>query len=103
MALVQENQLATDQRTGGAAPQPVFCIVCQASIALCAAFAVESSALVGGAERTIGPDGYPLRVDRRRVGLEVTELLLLEGTAPHYQPSLATRGSCGPCWAYPSC
>ena len=30
----------------------------------------------------VGPDGDPLRVNRRRVGLEVTELLLLLGVHP---------------------
>ena len=32
-----------------------------------------------GRNVAVGPDGYPLRVDRRHVGLEVTELLLLLG------------------------
>ena len=51
-----------------------------------------------------GPDGYPLRMRRRRVGLEVTEHLLLLGVQPPFTTSifLATRESCGPCWAYPS-
>ena len=34
-----------------------------------------------------GPDGYPLRVDRRSVGLEVTELLLLLGVQPPFTTS----------------
>ena len=32
----------------------------------------------------VGPDGDPLRMDRRRVGLEVTELLLLLGIQPPF-------------------
>ena len=64
----------------------------------------HDSAKAGRAGRNVavGPDGYPLRMHRRRVGLEVTELLLLLGVQPppHQQPFLATRESCGPCWAY---
>ena len=37
------------------------------------------------------PDGDPLRVDRRRVGLEVTELLLLLGVQPPLTTSLFWR------------
>ena len=39
----------------------------------------------------VGPNGYPLRVDRRRVGLEVTELLLLLGVQPPFTTSLFWR------------
>ena len=35
-----------------------------------------------GRNVAVRPDGYPLRVDRRRVGLEVAELLLLFGVEP---------------------
>ena len=35
-----------------------------------------------------GPDGYPLRMHGRRVGLEVTELLLLLGIQPPFTTSL---------------
>ena len=37
------------------------------------------------------PDGDPLRVDRRRVGLEVTELLLQLGVQPPFTTSLFWR------------
>ena len=40
-----------------------------------------------GRNVAVGPDGYPLSVDRRRVGLEVAQLLLLLGI----QPPLTTR------------
>ena len=36
----------------------------------------------GGRNVAVGPDGNPLRVDRRRIGLDVTELLLLLGIQP---------------------
>ena len=43
-----------------------------------------------GAGRNVAvrPDDHPLRVDRRRVGLEVTELLLLLGIQPPFTTSL---------------
>ena len=44
-----------------------------------------------GRNVAVGPDGYPLRVDRRRVGLEVTELLLLLGVQPPFTTSLFWR------------
>ena len=44
-----------------------------------------------GRNVAIGPDGYPLRVDRRRVGLEMTELLLLLGVQPPLTTSLFWR------------
>ena len=44
-----------------------------------------------GRNGAVGPDGYPLRVDRRRVGLEVTELLLLLGVQPPFTTSLLWR------------
>ena len=44
-----------------------------------------------GRNVAVGPDGYPLRVDRRRVGLEVTELLLLLGVQPTLTTSLFWR------------
>ena len=44
-----------------------------------------------GRNVAVGPDGYPLRVDRRRVGLEVTELLLLLGIQPPFTTSLLWR------------
>ena len=44
-----------------------------------------------GRNVAVGPDGYPLRVDRRRVGLEVTELLLLLGIQPPFTTSLFWR------------
>ena len=44
-----------------------------------------------GRNVAVGPDGYPLRVDRRRVGLEVTELLLLLGVQPPLTTSLFWR------------
>ena len=44
-----------------------------------------------GRNVAVGPDGYPLRVDRRRVGLEVTELLLLLGIQPPLTTSLFWR------------
>ena len=56
-----------------------------------AASAGESSALVGGAERSIRPDGDPLRMLGRRVGLEVTELLLLLGIQPTFTTRLFWR------------
>ncbi|GCE65780.1 hypothetical protein OMCYN_01726 [cyanobiont of Ornithocercus magnificus] len=39
----------------------------------------------------VGPDGYPLRMHGRRVGLEVTELLLLLGVQPPLTTSLFWR------------
>ena len=39
----------------------------------------------------VGPDGDPLRIHRRRVGLEVTELLLLLGIQPPFTASLFWR------------
>ena len=56
--------------------QPVFCIVCQASIALCRSIRRRVIGS-GGRGVAVGPEGDPLSVDRRRVGLEVTQLLLL--------------------------
>ena len=44
-----------------------------------------------GRNVAVGPDGDPLRVDRRRVGLEVTELLLLLGVQPPFTTSLLWR------------
>ena len=44
-----------------------------------------------GRNVAVGPDGDPLRVDRRRVGLEVTELLLLLGVQPPLTSSLLWR------------
>ena len=46
-----------------------------------------------GAGRNVAvrPDGYPLRVHGRRVGLEVTELLLLLGVQPPLTTSLFWR------------
>ena len=44
-----------------------------------------------GWNTAIGPDGDPLRVDRRRVWLEVTELLLLLGIQPSLTTSLFWR------------
>ena len=44
-----------------------------------------------GRNVAVGPDGYPLRVDRRRVGLEVAELLLLLGVQPPFTTSLFWR------------
>ena len=44
-----------------------------------------------GRNVAVGPDGDPLRVHRRRVGLEVTELLLLLGIQPPLTTSLLWR------------
>ena len=44
-----------------------------------------------GRNVAVGPDGYPLRVGRRRVGFEVTELLLLLGVQPTFATSLFWR------------
>ena len=44
-----------------------------------------------GRNVAMGPDGYPLSVDRRRVGLEVTEPLLLLGIQPPLTTSLFWR------------
>ena len=44
-----------------------------------------------GRNVAVGPGGYPLRVHRRRVGLEVTELLLLLGVQPPLTSSLFWR------------
>ena len=44
-----------------------------------------------GRNVAVGPDGYPLRVHRRRVGLEVTELLLLLGVQPPLTTSFQWR------------
>jgi hypothetical protein len=44
-----------------------------------------------GRNVAVGPDGYPLRVDRRRIGLKVTELLLLLGVQPPFTTSLFLR------------
>ena len=44
-----------------------------------------------GRNVAVGPDGDPLSVDRRRVGLEVTELLLLLGIQPPFTTSLFWR------------
>ena len=44
-----------------------------------------------GRNVAVGPDGDPLRVHRRRVGLEVTELLLLLGIQPPLTTSLFWR------------
>ena len=52
-----------------------------------------SSHRLRGAGRNVavGPDGDPLRMDRRCVGLEVTELLLLLGIQPPLTTSLMWR------------
>ena len=44
-----------------------------------------------GRNVAVGPDGDPLSVDRRHVGLEVTELLLLLGIQPPLTTSLFWR------------
>ena len=44
-----------------------------------------------GRKVAVGPNRYPLRVKRRRVGLEVTELLLLLGIQPPFTTSLLWR------------
>ena len=44
-----------------------------------------------GRNVAVGPDGDPLSVDRRRVRLEVTELLLLLGVQPPLTTSLFWR------------
>ena len=44
-----------------------------------------------GRSVAVRPDGDPLRVDRRCVGLEVTELLLLLGIQPPHTTSLFWR------------
>ena len=44
-----------------------------------------------GRNVAVGPDGDPLRVHRRRVGLEVTKLLLLLGIQPPLTTSLLRR------------
>ena len=44
-----------------------------------------------GRNVAVGPDGDPLSVDRRRIGLEVTELLLLLGIQPPLTTSLLWR------------
>ena len=44
-----------------------------------------------GRNVAVGPDSDPLRVDRRRVGLEMTELLLLLGIQPPLTTSLFWR------------
>ena len=44
-----------------------------------------------GRNVAVAPDGYPLSVERRRVGLEVTELLLLLGIQPPLTTSLFWR------------
>ena len=44
-----------------------------------------------GRNVAVGPDGDPLRVDRRRVGLEVAKLLLLLGIQPPLTTSLLWR------------
>ena len=41
-----------------------------------------------GRNVAVGPNDDPLRVDRRHVGLEVTELLLLLGMPPYFTASL---------------
>ena len=43
-----------------------------------------------GRNVAVGPDGDPLSVDRRRIGLEVTELLLLLGIQPPLITQLLT-------------
>ena len=54
------------------------------------AAATAPSHRLRGAGRNVAvrPDDHPLRVDRRRVGLEVTELLLLLGIQPPFTTSL---------------
>ena len=44
-----------------------------------------------GRNVAVGPNADPLRMDRRRVGLEVTELLLLLGIQPPFTTSLFWR------------
>ena len=44
-----------------------------------------------GRNVAVRPDGYPLRMHRRRVGLEVTKLLLLLGVQPPLTTSLFWR------------
>ena len=44
-----------------------------------------------GRNVAVGPNGYPLSVDRRCVGLEVAELLLLLGIQPPFTTSLFWR------------
>ena len=46
-----------------------------------------------GRNVAVGPDGYPLRVDRSRVGLEVKELLLLLGIQPPLTTSLFVKAA----------
>ena len=44
-----------------------------------------------GRNVAVGPDGYPLSVHVRRVGLELAELLLLLGVQPTLTTSLLWR------------
>ena len=66
---------------GGQRLQPVFCIACQASIALCRRPASHRLRRAGR-NVAVGPAGDPLRMHGRRVGLEVTELPVLLGIQP---------------------
>ena len=77
----------------------IFCIVCQASMALCLKRRLRVIGS-GGWGVAVGSDGYPLRVHCLRAWLEVTQLLLLLGVQPppclRVSFSLALRESCDP-------
>ena len=75
---------------GGQRLQPVFRIVSQALIALCHSIRRRFSGS-GGRNVAVGPGGYLLRVNCRRVRLEGTELLLLLGIQPPLTTSLPWR------------
>ena len=47
-------------------------------------FPSQSLAQVVGRNIAVRSDGHPLRIDRRRVGLEVTELLMLRRPNPTF-------------------
>ena len=79
------------RKGGGQRLQPVFCIVCQASMALCRSIRRRVIGSVGGRNVAVRPDGDPLRMLGRRVELEVTELLLLLGIQPTFTTRLFWR------------
>ena len=63
-------------------------------MALCRSIRRRVIGSVGGRNVAVGPDGYPLRVHGRHIGLEVTELLLLLGMPSYFTASLFSLSLC---------
>ena len=81
---------------GGSASSPSSASSAKPQWRCAAASASVSSVQAGWAEH-VRPDGDPLRMRGRRIGLEMTELAAVRSTATlHHHLFLAPRESCGP-------